>query len=480
MTPTAQNADEGQENLLLQLTESLTGRSCALRIETHAEERTLSEFLRAHFQHCPVARFVEEGRMTHSSSETLQAFQDLAYSIDDSGRLGDLLNGVVFRQEGERVPLDGLPKVSRVRAGGKDVSLVDVEIDRMNVGYDRNWTGFHRRRWERHADLYEGFVADALRTDHPRDGVEAILWPDTEEGQIALLHGLARRIWRSQFENYSRFVGDKLRFKTGDETVRNIVGGRGGICAEKVQALKFLTDHYGLGSEYVIAGPNTPTPVPEAELRNLLNTFDFGFSKRFMRYWDHTALLYTFDDTTVLVDATNGNIPFLFLKNTEAEGLLGYESKRPLKVRMSVHDEDFYYHRVAQDIPENLFFAMEGWISDVDLMQVFENELGLYISKDWFVMPIAFKSAAEYDGLKGRYLQLCERAGLECDVSDGWAFDTPLGRRFSQEEADVSASIASAGDHLLGRYDDWEGNGHDGAIVTVSLRSAERARTEQC
>ena len=480
MTHLTQIAGEAQGNHVLQLTESLTGRTCALRIDAETAKLTLSELLRTYFQKCPVGRLVNEGRMTASSAETLQAFQDLVYSIDDSGRLGDVLNGVIFRQGGEPAPPESPPKVSRVRAGGKDVSLIDVEIDRMSVGYDRNWTGFHSRRWERHAGLYEAFVVDALRTDHARDEVEAILRLATEEQQIALLHSLARRVWSSQFENYSRFVGDKLRFKTGDETVRNIVDGRGGICAEKVQALKFLTDRYGLRSEYVIAGPNTPAPVPEAELRDLLNTFDFGFSKRFMRYWDHTALLYTFDGTEILVDATNGNIPFLFLTNRDAERLLRYERKRPLKVRMSVRNEEFYYHRVAQDIPKNLFFALEGWISDVDLMQVFENELGLYISEDWFVMPIAFKSDAEYDSLKQRYLQICERAGLECDVSDGWALDTPLGRQFSEEEAEVSESIELAVDHLLRRYDDWEGDGHDGAIVTVALRSAERERSGKC
>jgi hypothetical protein len=471
----------GEEgNYVLQLTESLTGRSCALRIEAHAAKLTLSELLRTYFQCCPVERLVEEGRLTASSAETLQAFQDLVYTISDSGRLGDVLKGVVFRQGGEPAPLDRPPDISRVRAGGKDVSLIDVEIDRMNVGYDRNWAGFHSRRWERHADLYEVFVVDALRKDHAGDEVEAVLKLATEEQQITLLRSLARRIWESQFENYSRFLGDKIRFKAGDETVRNIVDGRGGICAEKVQALKFLTDHYGLHSEYVIAGPNTPTPVPEEELRDLLNTFDFEFSKRFMRYWDHTALLYTFDDTAILVDATNGNIPFLFLENIDADRLLGYEDKQSLRVRMSVNEEAFYYHRVAQDIPENLFFAMEGWISDVDLMQVFENELGLYISEDWFVMPIAFKSAAEYDSLKQRYLQVCKRAGLACDVSDGWALDTPLGRQFSEEEADVSESVELAGDYLLRRYDDWEGDGHDGAIVTVALRSAEKVRTGKC
>ena len=414
---------------------------------------------------------MKDRRTTDASAGTLGTLQDLVYAVSDSGHLGNVLKGVAFKQQGQVASLERPPKVAVAHAGHKVVSLIDIEIDRTNVGYDRNWAGFHRRRWERQADVYEGFVLDALRVDHSEDEVDNILQLATEEQKIALLRGLAKRIWRSQFENYSRFVGDKIRFKTGDETVRNIIDGSGGICAEKVQALKFLTDHYGLRSEYIIAGPNTPMPVPEAELRELLDTLDFGFAKRLMRYWDHTALLYTLESATILVDATNGNIPFLFLKNGAAYRLLGYNDKRPLSVRMTVYDEDFYYHRVAQDIPQNLFFALEGWISDADLMQVFENELGLYISEDWFVTPAAFKSDAEYEELTRRYLQVCDRAGLECAVSDGWTLDAPLGRRFSKEEAETSDKILLAKDHLLTRYDQWDGGEHRAALVTVALRN---------
>ena len=54
-------------------------------------------------------------------------------------------------------------------------------------------------------------------------------------------------------------------------------------------------------------------------------------------------------------------------------------------VRMAVKEEDFYYHAVSQDIVEDMIFAMEGWIPYVDLVQVFDNELGLCISKDYMV-----------------------------------------------------------------------------------------------
>ena len=462
-----------EHNYIFQLTDSLTDRSCALRIDPQDATLPMSELLRRYFQRCPVPRFRKEERMTAASAETLETLQDLVYVTSDDGVLGEMFRDVVFRQRGRVAALESAPKVVVTRVGDKEVSLIDVEIDRMNVWYDRNWAGFHTRRWERDPDLYSSFVMDSLRRDHSEDETDAVLELATGEQKTELLRSLARRIWESPFENYSRFVDRKIRFKTGDETVRNIIDGGGGICAEKVQGLKFLTDHYGLESEYLIAGPGTRGPVPEARLRELLTTFDFDFAKRHMRYWDHTALLYTLDGTTILVDATNGNIPFLFLENEAAEGLLGYDDKSPLKVRMTIRDEEFYYHRVPQDIPQNLFFALEGWITDADLMQVFENELGLYISEDWFVTPIAFTDGAEYDELKRRYLDVCDRAGLDCSVSDGWTLETPLGRRFAEQEADAAEKILLARDHLLKRYDWWDGDRHRVGIATVALRGTE-------
>ena len=176
------------------------------------------------------------------------------------------------------------------------------------------------------------------------------------EARLSLLKCLAKRIWEADFESYSRFTGLKLIFETGDETVRNIMDGEGGVCSEKAQALKFLTDNLGYEPEYVLAGPNARKPIQEEQMWELLTTFEFEYSKRYMRYWRHMALLYHVDDQEILVDATNGNIAFLFLSGDKAKLLRDYPSKKPLAVRMSLHEEAFYYRMVSQDIPENLLF----------------------------------------------------------------------------------------------------------------------------
>jgi hypothetical protein len=284
-----------------------------------------------------------------------------------------------------------------------------------------------------------------------------------------LVKSLAWKVWDSDFESYSRFVDRRLLYKTGDETVRNIIAGAGGICSEKVQALKFLTDHFGIESEYLIAGADTQGPVPEDRLKEMLDTFDFRFAKRHMRYWQHTALLYRIEGQGFLVDATNGNIPFLFLDDIDSRQMLSTEDKAPVTIRMAIQDEDFYYHRVSQDIPENLLFAMEAWVSEIDLVQVFDNELGLIISPGFFVTPIVYKSQANYEQLRSEYAEAAETAGLECWVSPEWSLDSDIGERFVAESPQAAEKIVEARDHLLTRYNQWEAAEHGAGLVVMAL-----------
>ena len=390
------------ENVILQLTDLLTTRRCVLRIDPADLDLTLDLLLDKYLKHPPLETLRRERRIAADSEEVLTDIQDLVYISSDSGTLTDVFEGVEFLQEGRYLDGPDAPHAEPVSIGEKDALVVDLQIDRTGVGYDRNWVGFHRRRWDRHTDTFTDFVAETLKSQLGPEHARRVADLESKDDKADFIHALALRIWEADFENYSRFTGRKLVFKSGDETVLNIVEGRGGICSEKVQALKFLTDQYGLESEYILSGPATPAPVPEDRLRQLLDTLDFRFSKRFMRYWQHLALLYKFDGMELLVDATNGNVPFLFVSGVEAEKTLGYDAKRPVPVRMAAKNEDFYYHRISQDIVEDMIFAMEGWIPYVDLVQVFDNELGLCITKDYMVAPVVFRTEKNFRYNKAR------------------------------------------------------------------------------
>ena len=462
-------------NTLLRVTDLVTGRFFAIRIEPDESALAIGQMLDRYVKGPDIEALLTERRITDDSVDALHTIQDYVYRCSDDGSLGDMYPGLILRQDGRQLEPGDVPSGVSMTSEGRDVLLFDVEIDRESVGYDRSWRGFHRRRWDRNADDYAKFVLTCLETKYGPAEAEGILQMDTPTSKLKLLEAVARRIWESDFENYSRFMGRKLAYKTGDETVRNIMDGAGGICSEKVQALKFITDHYGIESEYLIAGPDVPDPVPEAQLREMLTTFDFRFSKRHMRYWQHAALLYDLDGETALVDATNGNIPFVFERNEAAERLLGYEDKQALHVKMALSPEDFYYHRVSQDIPEDLYFAMEGWIPDVDLVQVFDNELGLYISSGYMVAPIVYRSERSFERLRRQYVAAAGQAGVECVVDPEWSLDSEIGQRFAATHEDAAARILHARDHLLARYDECHGPGHEAGLVVIALRPVSGA-----
>ena len=465
---------ETRGSQILQLNDVVSNRKCTLRMDLQDAALPLSELLDKYLKNAPIDLFLRESRITQRSADALYALQDLVYGCTDSGHLTDIYSGTVFKgddpESNRSIELDQVPTNYTAWVAEQEVSVIDISVDRMNVDYDRNWVGFHERKWLRDPDKFSSFVRNELEGRYSPTESECILRLETPSQKLKLLEALSRRVWDSQFENYSRFTGKKLVYKSGDETIENIIDGAGAICSEKVQALKFLTDHYGLKSEYILAGENTTGPVPVEKLRELLITFDFRFAKRYMRFWQHTALLYDLDNTQVLVDATNGNIPFLFLQNGEAERILGVHDKRPVRVKMVEAEEDFYYHRVPQDIPENLFFALEGWWTYSDLMQVFDNELGLFLSSDFYVTPIPFKSEREYTRDRQDYIGVCQKAGLECAVTREWTLESSLGAELSEAEAEVSQRILQSQEHLLARLDECEGPRHESGLVIIRLR----------
>jgi len=454
---------------ILRLSDSFSQRAAALRLSEEDNSLPLSHLLARYLKYPDRPDLLGREAVSRESLVTLQSLRDLVYGCDDLGRLTGIYPGVCFRQGEARVELGDVPWHSEIVVDGSSVRMTEIVIDRTDAGYDRNWAGFHRRRWDNDPEFFENFVRHTLEADLGSQRAGQVLQLDNQQSELALVKSLARKIWDSEFENYSRFSGRKLLFKTGDETVCNIAAGAGGICTEKVQALKFLTDHYGIQSEYLIGGDGARDPVPVERLRGMLRTFDFRFARRHMRYWQHAALLYHIDGAPVLVDATNGNIPFLFVEGTEAEKLLGYEAKPSVPVTMVEAQEEYFYHRTPQDIPQNLFFAMEGWITDTDMVQVFENELGLFLSSDYYVTPLPYRTDAEYQRLALEYQAIAGRAGYRCQVSPQWTLDGEPGLAFRRSHPETATRILDSREHLLLRYNSWDIPGHDAGLVIMQM-----------
>ena len=450
-------------------TDHLTGKSCTLRVDADDADAPLRRLVSKYLEASDPGPLVAGRNLLTDDVGSYQTVQDVTLVLSDDGVPGTLVPGAVLREGPYELDLAEIPPAGPAELDGSPVWLFDISIDRSESEHVRNWSGFNRRRWERNSDAFEDFVETAVRTKAGAD-VEAVLSLRDPESKTTFLRCVAKAIWDSPFENYSRFVGRKLRYKTGDETILNIVDGHGGICSEKVQALRFITGAYGLESGYLFAGPDAIGPLPEEHLRRILTTFDFRGAQSAMRFWQHLALEFDVDGVPILVDATNGNIPFLFETGADCLAVLDERSLNPVRVRMATYDEDFYYHRAPDDLASELCYAMESFIPEIDLVQVFDNELGLTITSDFLVSPVPFRDEQEFNQLTAMYEELTGRQGLEFEVNADWDIDGPLGEEFRSLEPETAECILGCYERLLSRYRWFEGPEYELGLAVVRLR----------
>ena len=451
----------------LRWSDYLTGKTCTIRVEPSDVGTPINRLVSEYLVVEDAGMLVSDRRLLPDSLLQFQAFQDITLTLSDDGVPGPLTPGTVLRNGPRELSPDQVAPCEVVLLNSSYVHLLEVSIDRSETGYARNWLGFNRRRWERHQDEFQHFVESA-NTTYKTDPHHPL---DTCQSRFDFLRSIANAIWDSPFENYSRFTGLRLSYKTADETLLNIIEGRGAICSEKVQALKFLTDVYGFDSKYVFAGPDAVGRLPSDDLRRIIETFDFRNARHIMRYWQHIALEYTIEDKQILVDATNGNIPFLFLSGAECEAILDTDFPQPVPVRMGTYSENFYYHRAPEDLALDLCYAMENYIPEIDLVQVFDNELGLAITPEFLVAPVPFKTDEELQELHELYERLASPNNLEIYVSPEWSLEGRLGESLCAQEPEAAGAILDSHDHLLERYDQFEGFGHQMGLAIVELKS---------
>ena len=455
---------------LLRWNDYLTGRTCTLRIADSDVASPLSQLTAKYLTGADPALLIEDGAILHESAAALSDIQDTAHAITDEGDLTALVPGTVFRSGVRELSHRDVPPSTIAMIRDTEVDLIELVIDRSETGYSRNWPGFSRRRWKRSASGFQSFVETSVQRLGETDGDE-VLALDSHDSRIEFLKRIGKAIWDSPFENYSRFTGHRLRYKTGDEALASIIEGRGAICSEKVQALKFVADQYGFQSEYVLAGPDARGPIPLDRLRHILDTFDFRGAGPSMRYWQHMALEFVIDGESVLVDATNGNIPFMFIRGPEADDTLNADRPRPVSVRMGTYPEEFYYHRAPEELALDLCYAMESFIPEIDLVQVFDNELGLAITPEFLVAPLPYKSDTDYDAMTGLYQRLTEPRGLSFDADPEWCLDGPVSSQFVEVEPVAAKLVLDSYDHLIYRFNQFEDDWHEMGLAVVRLVS---------
>ena len=107
---------------------------------------------------------------------------------------------------------------------------------------------------------------------------------------------------------------------------------------------------------------------------------------------------------------------------------------------------------------------------ELDLVQVFDNELGLVITEDFLIAPVPYRTEDEYEDLARLYADLTAPRGLDCDVSPQWRLDGAVGEAFQAREPDAARAVLDSLEHLLARYERFEGAGFGMGLTAVRLR----------
>ena len=114
---------KGNPNFILQITASVTARTCAVRLTSEDVSLSWELLLERYLKSPPFDELLEDQRITPESARSLSAIQDLAYVSDDDGRLHDLFPGTNIKQGDQTLAPGMLPELSLGRAGDIEVEL---------------------------------------------------------------------------------------------------------------------------------------------------------------------------------------------------------------------------------------------------------------------------------------------------------------------------------------------------------------------
>lgn len=391
---------------VLSLVEGVTRQRAALVIDAD-EVPSVADAL--DLFRCPPEALIERGQLPSDAVVPFLEMGECLFVITHDGALGDPHEWLRLAQGHELITMDGPLQFERraLDGSGHEVMLAELTVDRREIPYDRDWPAFHKRKLGQFENEIETFLFESASSFVGERKASEAMSSRTEEDKALLLEAASKRIFNAPFELYSRFVGQRRLIKDGLSTLRNIMCGHGGACSEKAQAVRILADALEIPASYVLSGPNTRGEVPVEALLEILETFEAQFSSKAQAFWNHIAVLVELGGREILVDASNGNIPYLWVSGDELEAMLDREGpqRKGVAHRYVVGADELFYHRVDQLVPERLLYALElGWADPhIDIVQVLDDELGLLTMPDLWLGVLAYRDDDERQTLRSWY-----------------------------------------------------------------------------
>ena len=385
----------------IKITDKWSKRSFALRLKSAHAFPSLASLLDyiQHLSQEDIEELILDGRLSETGRDAIEDFRTIAYEIDARGNFKDPIAEIVFKQRGRTVQPDKGLKFEHQKTDKKryaDIFVAELILDRDNVPYKRNWKGYYKRKWDNNPS-YKRFVENLIHAKYPERGND-VLQIATYGDALDFLKTIGERLHSAPYELYSRFLGRKLRFRTGPEALDSIISGRGGNCPEKASAFLFIAQNWGIESRIALAGDGAKGTFPYDTLRRALDNFDFRLTEDAQRYWSHFANIFIIDGKLLFADATGGPIEFVFAEGREAEAYL--TRSRFLPVHFPGEDEAYYHHDAPQDIVEDVLYTMEAFIPDIDLYHVLgpdddDAPFGLLIKDSLWICPSVYRTEGE-------------------------------------------------------------------------------------
>ena len=212
--------------------------------------------------------------------------------------------------------------------------------------------------------------------------------------KVRFLFGVARVIHAAPFENFSKIIAGR-QFRCGYEMWSNMAQGFGGVCGEKTAALKFICDILSIPNRPVLGSDDL---IPDDFEESLRAYVDSGGSEELPLDIHHHILEITVDSSRYLVDASNGNIPLVFLDGDGADALIsgGFRARMVYRVdRMMMRRSSTW----TGDMIETL---SEYHVPELHLQYVFKQGLGLHISPQAYI-GVYFDWGGQTSALKQNY-----------------------------------------------------------------------------
>ncbi len=385
---------------LLQITDRWSKRRFVLKLTKPDEFATLADlvqFLKNDDQTL-MNRLLEDKRVSENGLKSLEDIRAAAFNILDNGMLGEIFDEVYFTIDGHMLFSDDeilFEKRFIPQSGYENTFVANIVLHREDLPFKRNWEGYYKRFWNKE---FEFFIEETIKETY-QDEFKEILKLRTKEHILKFWEVVARKVFNAPYEIYSRYLGRRVNFKTGPETLLQIINGRGGNCSEKAAALDFVRVNYGLEGHMILSGNNANGEFPYTHLRNALNRGSTIFTGDYQKYWEHYANLFLVKDEILLIDATGGPMPFLFAVGEDANEFI--KQRKSQKVQFIAQQENYFYHDAPLDITYDAFFNMEAFLPDIDLYHIFgpeeeDSPFGLYIRPDLWICPNAYRNENEY------------------------------------------------------------------------------------